>query len=192
MSQSPLIGAFVPGDCFPTVESITVVVSIPSDRGIRSGKGNGCYEACEYIVSIPSDRGIRSGFFIKDEDWHWYGVSIPSDRGIRSGLLTTGTFRLIRNVSIPSDRGIRSGRLLDRARTMAAVLSQSPLIGAFVPGCATCEHIWRAAKSQSPLIGAFVPGENIKVNVRSIESVSIPSDRGIRSGCTVCGKEIER
>ncbi len=44
-------------------------------------------------------------------------------------------------VAIPSDRGVRSGNIkLPEAYNKAK--SQSPLIGAFVPGhCPKCEHI---------------------------------------------------
>ena len=37
-------------------------------------------------------------------------------------------------------------------------------------------------KSQSPLIGAFVPGEKKGMQILLNLFVSIPSDRGIRSG----------
>ncbi len=62
-----------------------------------------------------------------------YKVSIPSDRGIRSGNFMAGYNSGAAYVSIPSDRGIRSGR---KRRMMRPKLreSQSPLIGAFVPG----------------------------------------------------------
>ena len=38
------------------------------------------------------------------------------------------------------------------------------------------------AKSQSPLIGAFVPGRYRAMRCQHSYGVSIPSDRGIRSG----------
>ena len=60
-------------------------------------------------------------------------------------------------VSIPSDRGIRSGN------DFIIALKNSGL-------------------SQSPLIGAFVPGDFIMALTNSGLKVSIPSDRGIRSG----------
>ena len=110
MSQSPLIGAFVPG------------LRLFSDL------------ECEFPVSIPSDRGIRSGLLTRAKGIWFIQVSIPSDRGIRSG--------------------IQDQRFL----------------------------VYRELPSQSPLIGAFVPGEIHVAVLNATYMVSIPSDRGIRSG----------
>ena len=86
-------------------------------------------------------------------------VSIPSDRGIRSGCnLGNGYFNYYRPVSIPSDRGIRSG---NAALDLTGVDLNT---------------------SQSPLIGAFVPGNMRRSRIIVTSDVSIPSDRGIRSG----------
>ena len=63
------------------------VVSIPSDRGIRSGASLHSTMTIPYFVSIPSDRGIRSGYQIAFESRGREFVSIPSDRGIRSGSM---------------------------------------------------------------------------------------------------------
>ena len=60
--------------------------------------------------------------------------------------------------------------------------SQSPLIGAFVPGTFNHEVNVIDIASQSPLIGAFVPGRENRLTLESDSRVSIPSDRGIRSG----------
>ena len=46
--------------------------------------------------------------------------------------------------------------------------------------------------SQSPLIGAFVPGAFMEKSMsESAAKVSIPSDRGIRSGFFITRKEAE-
>ena len=85
-------------------------------------------------------------------------VSIPSDRGIRSGLNREIKLQQQLIVSIPSDRGIRSGCTHEAMYHECSVESQSPLIGAFVPGD-TRDAFWTVKSvSQSPLIGAFVPG----------------------------------
>ena len=65
--------------------------------------------------------------------------------------------RINHKVSIPSDRGIRSGKIM-------------------------VEYGTKDRKSQSPLIGAFVPGGSKQDVSEHIQDVSIPSDRGIRSG----------
>ncbi len=66
-----------------------------------------------------------------------YYVSIPSDRGIHSGLINKiNELEAQIEVSIPSDRGIHSG--MDRFTPPEEdTPSQSPLIGAFIPG--SCE-----------------------------------------------------
>ena len=61
-------------------------------------------------------------------------------------------------------------------------MSQSPLIGAFVPGTHFFDMKETERKSQSPLIGAFVPGQSAGTITVVPLKVSIPSDRGIRSG----------
>ena len=63
VSQSPLIGAFVPGlsGTYPLLRKRPV--SIPSDRGIRSGSMGLRKAGYQARVSIPSDRGNRSGLF---------------------------------------------------------------------------------------------------------------------------------
>ena len=63
MSQSPLIGAFVPGISYVNLVVLVYSVSIPSDRGIRSGNFRKPVHVGHVKVSIPSDRGIRSGPF---------------------------------------------------------------------------------------------------------------------------------
>ena len=62
------------------------------------------------------------------------------------------------------------------------VKSQSPLIGAFVPGNLRLGRVVYTNMSQSPLIGAFVPGNMENKKSGLYVKVSIPSDRGIRSG----------
>ena len=85
-SQSPLIGAFVPGLSTAFMGLTTYQVSIPSDRGIRSGcKDVAVLSLQRDDVSIPSDRGIRSGKIAVHYNFKPVQVSIPSDRGIRSG-----------------------------------------------------------------------------------------------------------
>ena len=64
-------------------------------------------------------------------------------------------------VSIPSDRGIRSGCHFCIFFDVGSVVSQSPLIGAFVPGNDEVYLINHISPSQSPLIGAFVPGKEL-------------------------------
>ena len=75
-------------------------------------------------------------------------------------------------VSIPSDRGIRSGSDHGTAQRCNNK-SQSPLIGAFVPGNSIALILAACSLSQSPLIGAFVPGNNTAIdNNTAIESQS--------------------
>ena len=62
-SQSPLIGAFVPGQV-NIMAKASAKVSIPSDRGIRSGIVERPKAGTGKKVSIPSDRGIRSGSYL--------------------------------------------------------------------------------------------------------------------------------
>ena len=66
--QSPLIGAFVPGNTMEDKVELDIFVSIPSDRGIRSGDFGGVERIYYTCVSIPSDRGIRSGHNTKREE----------------------------------------------------------------------------------------------------------------------------
>ena len=65
--------------------------------------------------------------------------------------------------------------------------SQSPLIGAFVPGTMSIPFEGLVRLSQSPLIGAFVPGDIRRHLLNEAKKVSIPSDRGIRSGGRLLG-----
>ena len=59
--QSPLIGAFVPSFSCEKPCLVNWIVSIPSDRGIRSeAQHEEDYFVRGVFVSIPSDRGIRS------------------------------------------------------------------------------------------------------------------------------------
>ena len=60
-------------------------------------------------------------------------VAIPSGRGIRSGSKRPDWYRTVRPVAIPSGRGIRSGSTIGVDSLKVIVMSQSPLVGAFVP-----------------------------------------------------------
>ena len=60
-------------------------------------------------------------------------------------------------VAIPSGRGIRSGYVPEQGDKGLADMSQSPLVGAFVPAFVKQVSDGRADMSQSPLVGAFVP-----------------------------------
>ena len=60
--------------------------------------------------------------------------------------------------------------------------SQSPLVGAFVPAMIGLAIGLMAFKSQSPLVGAFVPARMDELMAYAVKKVAIPSGRGIRSG----------
>ena len=61
VSQSPLVGAFVPAQTASEMVIRTLFVAIPSGRGIRSGKVDIMKTGLQEKVAIPSGRGIRSG-----------------------------------------------------------------------------------------------------------------------------------
>ena len=112
MSQSPLVGAFVPAAYEALPGEDADEVAIPSGRGIRSGYETSTSEQSpELWVAIPSGRGIRSGEERQMVEKGRVLVAIPSGRGIRSGLSQAPPTYQVRYVAIPSGRGIRSGTI---------------------------------------------------------------------------------
>ena len=105
-------------------------------------------------------------------------VAIPSGRGIRSGPKNVDQSFVEHRVAIPSGRGIRSGTFVRETKGQREV-SQSPLVGAFVPAFRTGTLCKLTTQSQSPLVGAFVPALTLK---------SVVISEYFAAGCEHVGK----
>ena len=109
-SQSPLIGAFVPG-------------TVQCQKGLRF-----------ITVSIPSDRGIRSG---SSSRWR-IGSENRKSQSPLIGAFVPGMGPWVRPVHRMGSQSPLIGAFvpgIDAANALGVTKeSQSPLIGAFVPG----------------------------------------------------------
>ena len=161
-SQSPLVGAFVPAGSghiaiYVVAECRNPLWSGHSFRLTTKERLNG---VLEYVSQSP-----LVGAFVPAES--------PSELLYRledvSQSPLVGAFvpahkvyhqSLVERVlvAIPSGRGIRSGIIRGGGRPRPHQ-SQSPLVGAFVPAIESGSIVVDNEMSQSPLVGAFVPAQ---------------------------------
>ena len=131
-------------------------------------------------VAIPSGRGIRSGLSV-------LRLAVTSRR--RNPLWSGHSFRQTGEIYGPVDFMSQSplvGAFVpagEKGLSVEAITkSQSPLVGAFVPAMHAHCRFRLSGWSQSPLVGAFVPADAVRGMMRGLGLVAIPSGRGIRSG----------
>ena len=157
VSQSPLVGAFVPAKAMIETKAAETKVAIPSGRGIRSGvmaelvqtyQGycrNPLWSGHSFRQMLDSNRvekrmsrnPLWSGHsfrpYISHDGRTWkFSSQSPLVGAFVPARDMRRTHRRRTKVAIPSGRGIRSGKTGGKHH-LCLLWSQSPLVGAFVP-----------------------------------------------------------